>query len=371
MPLKRSSKEQRIKISVIATGDLDASLTQKWNHIQGSDDALRSPYYCSEFTRLVAGTGRVVRIAIIEVDGVVQGFFPHEKDSWGRLRPVGGSLNDYHGLIASAHLNLDAPSLLRACGANYFGFNHLPLTQTVFSPYVRFKSVSPVLDLQGGWDAYVERLATTQKVRSPGILATIRASSKRIERDIGALRFEIRESSPRVLETLMQLKSAQWARTMGSSHDPFSVPWIRQLLFNCLEAQGTDFGGSLSTLYAGDKLLACHFGLRARGTLHSWFPVYDPAYAYYQPGLILLKMIAKCGSEEGLSLIDLGRGTADYKMRFRTRVIALGEGAVSSPAILAQAAMSSKLAKGLIKANPNVVRFRQWVIAKLTKSGFS
>ena len=356
-----------MKISVIDVRDLDTSLTRRWKHIQRNDDALRSPYYCPEFTQLVAGAGREVRIAIIENDGVVTGFFPHEKDTLGGLMPVGGPLNDYHGLIGSPSLRLDARSLLRACDAIYFGFNHLPLTQTVFSPYVRFNSVSPVLELQGGWDAYVGRLATAQNTQAPGILSTIRASSKRIERDIGPLRFEMREKTPRVLETLMRLKSAQRARTASPSHDPFSVPWIRQLLASCLETQGTDFSGSLSSLYGGDTLIACHFGLRAAGTLHYWFPVYDPGYAYYQPGLVLLKKIAECGCTEGLTLIDLGRGTADYKMRFKTRAIALGEGAVSSPAALAQAAMAAKVAKAAIKANPNVVRIRQWLAARKTR----
>ena len=176
-----------MKISVIDAREVDASLTERWRHIQANDDTLRSPYYSPEFTQLVAGTGRAVRVAVIEADGVVQGIFPHERESWGWLRPVGGSLNDYHGLIASSGLDLDARSLLKACGAVYFGFDHLPLTQTVLSPYVRFNSVSPVLELHGGWDAYVGRLATAQNTQAPGILATIRASSKRIERDLSLI----------------------------------------------------------------------------------------------------------------------------------------------------------------------------------------
>ncbi len=353
-----------MKLSVIDASELDASLTERWKHIQGGCQTLRSPFYCPEFTKLVAGTGRVVRVAIVESDGVIKGFFPHERDSWGRLKPVGGSLNDYHGLIAGSCPELEASPLLKACGAIYFGFNHVPLTQAVFSPHVRFHSASPVMELQGGWDAYVRRLAAVQNTEAPGILSTIRASSRRIERDIGPLRFEMHERSSGILERLMQIKSGQWTRTVGSSHDPFSVPWIRQLLVNCFETERTDFRGCLSSLYGGDKLIACHFGLRTAGTLHYWFPVYDPAYARYQPGLILLKSIAESGCSEGLDLIDLGRGTAQYKMRFKTQAIALGEGAVSRPTVIAQAAMTAKAARIALKTNPVAVRLRHWLVSR-------
>ncbi len=353
-----------MKISVIAAQELGASLVETWEQIQGDDEALRSPYYSPEFTQLVAGAGRTVKVAVIESQGVVQGFFPFEKDSWGRLRPVGQGLNDYHGLIANSGLDIDVASLLSACGCAYFGFNHMPLTQTVFTPFVRFNSASPVMTLKGGWEAYVQRLCEIQNTRSPGILTTIRQSTTRLARDKGALRFEMHEGGVQLLEVLMRLKSEQWARTVGAANDPFAVPWIRQLMENALTTQGTRFRGVLSTLYAGDKLVSSHFGLQAGATLHSWFPVYDLAYAYYQPGLILLKNIAEQGAKDGLTEIDLGRGTAGYKMRFKTDLIPLGEGAVSRPAILATVAMTAKLAKAKVAASPRVIQIRSWMASR-------
>jgi CelD/BcsL family acetyltransferase involved in cellulose biosynthesis len=267
-------------------------------------------------------------------------------------------------LIASPGLDVDVATLLRACGGRYFGFNHMPLTQTVFAPFIRCHSASPVMGLQGGWDAYVQRLCEAQNTRSPGILTTIRQSTTRLARDKGPLRFEMHDGSASVLTELMRLKSEQWARTVGAANDPFAVPWIRQLMSDTLATQSMGFRGSLSTLYAGDKLVSSHFGLRAGATLHSWFPVFDLDYAYYQPGLILLKNIAEQGVKDGLTEIDLGRGTAGYKMRFKTDLIPLGEGAVSRPAIVASVAVAAKLAKAKVAADPRVVRFRQWRAAR-------
>ena len=350
-----------MKVSVIAVSELDAPLITAWGQLQASDDALRSPYYRPEFTQLVASSGHPVRVAVIESMGKPAGFFPHGMDRWGQLRPVGASLNDYHGIIAQQGLVMDAGALLKACGATYFGFNHMPLTQATFAPYVRLHSISPVLDLQGGWEAYVQRLAVAQNTRVPGILNTVKTSSKRLERDLGPLRFEMDERNPAVLETLMRLKSEQWVRTAGAGHDAFAIPWIKRLLLTGLETRGDDFRGILSALYAGDKLVSAHFGIQTRSTLHYWFPVYDQAHAYYKPGLILLQKMAEQAPGLGLSLIDLGRGTQDYKMRFKTRAIDLGEGAVSRPSFVAPLFMAARTAKQQVRQATPVVRFRQWL----------
>ena len=353
-----------MKISVLPANELDATLIARWKHIQTHDDTLRSPYYSPGFTQLVAASGQNVQVAVIESAGLIEGFFPFQKLSYGRLVPVGNGLNDYHGMIASPGLAVDAATLMKACKGHYFGFNHLPLTQTVFAPFVRMHSVSPVLELAGGWDAYVQRLCAVQNTRSPGILSTVKSSFKRIERDIGPVRFEMHESSPQVLAQLMRLKSEQRARTVGLKDDPFALPWVQHMMRQGLELQDINFRAEMCAMYAGDKLVSIHYGIRSDQTLHWWFPVFDPEYSYYQPGLILLKKAAETGDQQGLTLIDLGRGDAHYKMRFKTAQIALGEGAVSRPALLAKANMGAKLVKQAIKANPKVVQLRRWMSEK-------
>jgi hypothetical protein len=117
-----------MKVSVISTRELDPPLIERWREIQTSDITLRSPYYSPGFTLLVAGTGQPVSVAVIESNGRVTGFFPHQAGRFGRLMAVGGDLNDYHGLIAAPNLDLTASALLKACKGIYLGFNHLPLS---------------------------------------------------------------------------------------------------------------------------------------------------------------------------------------------------------------------------------------------------
>ncbi|QDL53395.1 GNAT family N-acetyltransferase [Rhodoferax aquaticus] len=349
-----------MKITVIPAHDLDPSLWAQWADIQQANPHLRSPYYRPEFTQWIACAGgpNPVRVAVLEAQGAVQGFFPFEQSAWGRILPVGFGLNDYHGLIAHPALAIDLAQLLKACGAAYFYFNHLPTSQLAFARHVRVHSASPVMNLEGGWDAYVQRLALAQNTKSPGVLSTVRQSERRLLRDKGPLRFEASEPTPRVLQWIMQTKSAQWLRTQGHGADAFAIPWVRKLMESTVDLGDDAFGATMCTLYAGDSLIAAHVGLRSYATLHYWFPVYDAACAYYQPGLVILKQLAEQAQSQGIELIDLGRGTQDYKMRFKTDLVALGEGAVSRPAWLAAAVASARDAKAVLKAHPQVIKMR-------------
>ena len=352
-----------MKVSVIAAHELDATLEARWKQMLHGNDSLRSPYYRPEFMQVVARSGgeRCVQLAVLESGGGVHGFFPHETSRSGRLFSIGGGLNDYHGLIADGELQVTPGHLLTACHARYFSFNHLPLTQTVFTPYVRWYSASPVMDIRGDWASYVSRLCEAQSTKSPGILTDVRTSERRLERDKGPLRFELNEPDASVLEWIMRLKSEQWQRTYGAESDAFAQSRVRKILYGCMEERSLDFKGVISSLYAGDQLVSAHFGLQTSRTLHYWFPVYDTAYAYYRPGLILLKKLAEHVSRDGVEQIDLGRGMQTYKRRFKTGEIPLGEGAVSRPAILAQSVMAARSAKMRLAKSTSVIRFRTWL----------
>jgi CelD/BcsL family acetyltransferase involved in cellulose biosynthesis len=48
--------------------------------------------------------------------------------------------------------------------------------------------------------------------------------------------------------------------------------------------------------------------MRSKTLWHYWFTAYDPAFAKYSPGTILLLQMAERASELGISAIDMGRG---------------------------------------------------------------
>ena len=88
------------------------------------------------------------------------------------------------------------------------------------------------------------------------------------------------------------------------------------------------FAGMLSSVYAGDRLAAVHFGMRSHAVWHWWFPTYDLDLDKYSPGLILLLELARQAPGLGLIRLDLGRGHARYKTAFASGATPLIEGSI-------------------------------------------
>jgi CelD/BcsL family acetyltransferase involved in cellulose biosynthesis len=359
-------------IRLIQAHELDAGLIEKWRKIQANNSNLRSPYYCPEYAKTVHetlqgsapqtnGHSSFVEIAVLESGSSqeVKGFFPFQRGPWGQIFPVGRYMTDYQGLVSADDFSeYDPAQLLSAIKARYFAFNHLPLTAAVFSQDAKIMHQSPVMQTEGGYEAYVERLKVAQNTSKPGIFAEVRKRTNRIVRELGPLRFEKHEQRTDLLEKLIQLKIAQWKiGAPAGTTTAFEIPWVNHLIHSLFEkssdaystkpdgAQESDaFRCALSTLYAGDTLLAIQLSLRFAQTLHCWFPVYDPKLAVYSAGTVLMKPLTEHFAADGVGLIDLGRGAATYKMRICTGSVALGEGACSNPAILAKGLVGGRLA---------------------------
>jgi CelD/BcsL family acetyltransferase involved in cellulose biosynthesis len=238
---------------------------------------------------------------------------------------VGDYLSDHHGVIADPGASLHWLELLRGCGLAYWRFDHLCAQQR---PNVAVnRGTSPALDLQRGFEAWqAGRLAAGARR-----LGELPRKARKLAREVGPLRFEANARDPRILDEVIALKSAQCVRT--GQRDCFAPTWARELVHRIAAADGADFGGRLSVLYAGDQMVAAHFGMRSREVWHWWFPVYSHAYAPYSPGALLLLRVAEAAAAEGHRLLDLGKGDEAYKSSFADMALPLVEGCVAREAL--------------------------------------
>ena len=322
-----------MKFSKINYRELDAGLQEKWRQILTSSAIFNSPYYQPMYSLIVGEARPDTRILVIEDAGEVLGFLPYHKKNSFSAEVIGGGLTDYQGPICSPQVALPAQEILRAMSVSYMGFNHMPVERSDFSQCGWEHSRSLTLNLQGGFAAYAQRL---QEKRDASLLKKIETSERKLSKKLGALRFCIDSREPSEFAALLAGKSDQFIRTLGADHDIFAVPWIRSVVEAIQLEKSPDFAGVLSTLYAGDTLIAAHFGMRSAHTLHYWFPWYETTHAEFSPGLILLAGCAREAATMGLNLIDLGRGEQPYKVRFATGHHDLCEGAISAPAIISK-----------------------------------
>jgi CelD/BcsL family acetyltransferase involved in cellulose biosynthesis len=126
-----------------------------------------------------------------------------------------------------------------------------------------------------------------------------------------------------------------------------------------LKLQSPDCQATVSALYSGRELVAAHFGLRSRRTLHYWLPAYNPCFAKYSPGIILLLKLAEAASDLGIKVIDLGRGDADYKRRLMNGSVGVAEGSVEAVRLVSLVRRMRKTVGQWVRERPLVYHLLQ------------
>ncbi|RFU87276.1 GNAT family N-acetyltransferase [Streptomyces triticagri] len=315
-------------IEVYRPGELTAADRAAWTalqskaHLEGAAE-LANPFLSPEFALAVGRCRRGVRIAVVREDGEPAAFFPYQRTLAGVGRAIGLGVSDCQGLVHRPGFDCDPVELLDACGLAVWEFDHLVHGQRPFAGARAAHFASPVIDVDRGYEAYLAEL----RARSPKFTRTTLAKERRLGRAAGGTRYVHDERDPAALHTLMEWKSAQYRRTGRS--DRFAQPWITRLVEQLFHTRSPSAGGILSVLYAGDRPVAAHFGLRSERVLACWFPAYDPAFAKYSPGLVLHLRMARAAAADGIAHLDLGRGRKEYKDSLKTRDLSVSEGWVT------------------------------------------
>jgi CelD/BcsL family acetyltransferase involved in cellulose biosynthesis len=312
-----------MKITLIPGRELSDDLVRVWTGLLANPD-LASPYFHPEFTKAIAAVRRDVEVAVLEADGKIAAFFPFQRGHGGVGRPVGGIISDYHGLICAQNFQFSPRELLTHSRLVAWQFDHLPTSQLSFAPFQLSAEPSPQINLSCGYAAYVQerRKAGSEQIKK--IFNLIR----RIEREIGPLTFVARTEDAASFKTVLDWKSDQYRRSKNP--DLFASGWICQAVNRIFMTNTADWSGVLSVLYAGDSLVAGHFGMQSRQVWHYWFPSYSREAAKYSPGLILLLKMVEKASVSGVRIIDLGKGMSPYKERFMNSSSLLASGRVES-----------------------------------------
>jgi CelD/BcsL family acetyltransferase involved in cellulose biosynthesis len=312
---------------------LNAEHIAAWRQLRETNPELDSACFAPEFTEAVASVRDDVEVALLQRGEEILALFPFQRRADSRAVPVGGIISDYQGLICRPGFTCDPRQLLKACNLANWKFDRLLCSQQFFVPYYKQRTLSARIDVSSGYVAYVaqRRAAGTHQIKQCEYMA------RRMERELGPLRFVPHSSDPELLRQVLAWKSEQYRRTGWA--DLFATYWGRALVERIHQTQTAGFSGMLSLLFAGRRLVAGHFGMRSKTVWHYWFPAYDRRFARYSPGLTLLLQMAQFAEEFGLRCIDIGTGLTLYKRRLMNASVSVAEGSVETP-----------LCRGLLRA---------------------
>ena len=310
-----------VRPEALSAGDIAA-----WTDLCASVPELHSAFYSHGFADAAARAGYRVRVAMLEQDRRIVGVFPFQfrhrlAESLGMAERVGEEMSDCFGLLARPGFRITPARLLAACRLHGCCFTHLDPWQATLGLTGKQPEPSPRIVLPADVAAYWDEI----RQRDKKLIADTGRCRKRIEKDLGPLRFEV-QSADRIadFEVLLAMKRAQYLATTGA--DLFAQRHRETLLRILLGAEADDCRGVMSVLRAGGEVAALHFGLQCHEVLHYWFPVYNPALKAYAPGRLLLAALIDAAREHGIGIIDLGAGDSEAKRKMANGALAVSRG---------------------------------------------
>jgi CelD/BcsL family acetyltransferase involved in cellulose biosynthesis len=291
---------------------------------------LQRAFFSPGFAKACEAAQPHVHVGLLHEGGRIRGFLPFQfRTSWhAHLRlaeRIGGELSDHSGLVAQDGFQVDPSALLRCCGLGGLFLSHLPEGQEGFGITAAGWRIGHRIDLSGGSAGYFAALAEARKA----FVQDTERRLRRAARDYGPLAFEFTvrphcEAAARLIAD----KRQQYRRTGAT--DVFADGWQLRLVEALADLQATNCELVLTTLTAGDRVLARHLGLLHAGVLSYWFPVYDVEAQKVSPGRLLLWHTIMQSDSHGIRLIDRGEGDSEAKRDFSTGTARFGQAYLSA-----------------------------------------
>jgi CelD/BcsL family acetyltransferase involved in cellulose biosynthesis len=311
-----------VEAKVVRPDDIDPEEQAQWRSL-AEQPALGSPFLSWSFAQAMGRVRDDARVAVFREDGRTCGYLAFQVDGDGAGYPIGSTICDAQAVLAPATWSFDARRLIEAAGLHRWSFDHLTVAQPAFHPYELRRHRAPVVELGGGYDAFLQEV----RGHSKDLLAQVGRRRRKLEREVGPVVCEWQSSQPGDdMQSLREWKSDQYRR--DGTWDRFAEPWIAAAVEQLAGSRDPACTGLLTSVRAGEHLVAVHFGLLGTDRLSWWFPAYNPDFGRYSPGLILLLDLIAEASRRGVLRVDLGRGEHGYKQRVTARSYEVAEGQV-------------------------------------------
>ena len=314
-------------ISIVQGTELSPVDRKAWTEMQEGNPDLKNPFFRLEFIEALARVRPTVKIAILKRGFTPIAYWPYQENTPGIATPVGEKIGCMHGVICRKGAEIDGGALARLCGLNAWRFDHLLGSQGIFTPYYYDQQESPYMDLSEGFEAYcAERKA---KGHSNRVLSELGRKCRRMEREIGPLRFELASRDPANLELLVKWKKRQMKET-GRRDLFIQSPWVLPLVENTIKMENIAFSGLMSVLYLKEEPIAIHYGFRSFDYLHGIFFAFNREYSRYSPGMALVLQLVKQAHGCGINRIDMGKADERYKQMWKSDATPISVGAFES-----------------------------------------
>jgi CelD/BcsL family acetyltransferase involved in cellulose biosynthesis len=313
-----------IRVDITTGAGLTLGDAAAWRVLQAIEPRFDNPLFGPDFFSAVSRVRDDARVAIFRRGAEAVGFLPYHARSFGLARPIGAPFSDYQALVSKRDVGLSGRDALRLAGLSAFRFNGMVDPYGLFGAAIDAGTDCYAMQLDGDADAYLEEV----RAGSPKRFKNYRRLEHRLGREIGPLRMVADDASDAVFNQIMTWKSEQFRRT--GLQDVLRPEWTKSLMRDLFETREGPMRGLMMTLYAGDVLIAGHFGVRSQTTFHPWIASANPNLAAYSPGQAFLGHAIAAMPQLGLKVYDLGPGHDHYKRHYANVRRTVGAGLVTA-----------------------------------------
>ncbi len=304
---------------LVRSVDLSARDESLWRAMTASNPAFGSPLLSPDFFHAVARVRDDAHVAVYRRNGEAVGFLAHHRRPNGLARPIGAPFSDYTALITGPEAGFSIEVALKTAGIRQLQVIGL------IDPYDLFSDMNGAEDTAFGFD-----FSQPDNVVSPKRQKKMRRREQKLISDHGPLQFRVGDREAVTFERMLTWKRAQTHQT-GIS-DFLAPKWIQALMHDLFALPPeSPLQGHMTSLYAGERLVACKFGVRLGDYLHSWISTYDPALRDYSPGLLFLTHAREAMTEAGIRVYDMATGAPEYKGIYCNQIHKVYNGRVFGP----------------------------------------
>jgi CelD/BcsL family acetyltransferase involved in cellulose biosynthesis len=314
-----------LRIQEIADpGDLEA-LAPEWTGLFAADpeaSPFQSPEWLIAWRRAFLTGGRLWALALRQAGDLVglAPFFLHADPETGRrqLTLLGNGVSDRQALVAHAGARESVAAAVAGRLAarrdlwDLADFRDLPERSPLLAlplpgaaERIDAEAPCPALDLPADPEAVLAGLPKGRR-------ADLRRCARRLG-EIAPVSFSRADAASldEHLHALAWLHGARW-RARG---EPGVLADPRVLAFHQAAAPGLLARGllRLEALRLGGRIIAAHYGLRRGSTGYSYIHAFDPEFAGFGPGWLLMAHSLETAVREGAARFDFLRGREDYK----------------------------------------------------------
>ncbi|MEN0653002.1 MULTISPECIES: GNAT family N-acetyltransferase [Hyphobacterium] len=322
------------RIDVMNPDRIDPGLRQAWINL-ARECGLTTPLLHPDFAILMGRVRKDVRIVCAFEGGRLVAVLPLHRRPGGLARPLGAPFADIQGMIAAPDFAMPLSALFDKAGIRALHFDAAADPQGRLGDLAEAEPLH-LMRVNDDLDAVLEN----QRAQHAKRYKNHRRLARQLERERGHVELVAPDRDAAAFDTLIGWKRAQFERT--GRHDVLAPRWAGEMMRTLfLEAQG-EAEGLMVTLRVEGQVAAGLYGIRTGSDYNPWIAAFDPDFAPWSPGQLILHALMEKMPDLGLTRVDLAGGHDHYKKYYANAHETMRAGMVT--------------ASGLARARTDLVR---------------